>query len=276
MRGVFSFDPSGVALVVLLVAMYVRAVTVLRWRGYEVPTRQQALWYSGVALIALALIGPPDALSDDLLSAHMTQHLLLADIAAPLLLAGIRTPVLMFMLPRQVLVPLARNRPVRAAFRTLRKPLVAVPLWVAVLYVWHFRFAFQGALEHPAVHLLQHWSFFFASLLVWWSVVDPKKRRLGGELWKAGHIIGMRVAGMFLGMAFILMRTQAYPWYGERAHLHGLDPIRDQQYGGGIMFLVDLLVMFFALGFFFWRAAADDDRREAEQRERESAAVASS
>jgi hypothetical protein len=33
-----------------------------------------------------------------------------------------------------------------------------------------------------------------------------------------------------------------------------------------MMLLIDLLVMFFALGFFFWRAAADNDRREAEQR----------
>ncbi|MEA2421749.1 MAG: putative rane protein, partial [Thermoleophilaceae bacterium] len=123
------------------------------------------------------------------------------------------------------------------------------------------------------VHALQHWSFFVTSLLVWWPVVDPKRRRLGGELWKAGHIIGTRVAGMFLGMAFILMGTQAYPWYAERARLHGLDPIRDQQYGGGLMFLVDLLVMFFALGFFFWRAAADNDRREDESR---AAAMASS
>lgn len=261
----FTFDASGVALVVLLIAMYARAVTVLRWRGWEVGRSQQALWYSGVALIAIALLGPPDTLSDDLLSAHMSQHLLLADIAAPLLLAGVRTPVLMFMLPRQVLVPLARTRWLRSLFRWLRKPLVAVPLWVVVLYAWHFRFSFQAALEHPFVHMLQHWSFFFASLLVWWSVVDPKHRRVGGELWKIGYIVGMRVAGMFLGMAFILMRTQAYPWYGERAHLHGLDPIRDQQYGGGIMFLTDLLVMFFALGFFFWRAAADNDRRESEQ-----------
>jgi cytochrome c oxidase assembly factor CtaG len=179
------------------------------------------------------------------------------------------------MLPRGVLVPLARTSWLRSLFRWLRKPLVAVPVWVAVLYIWHFRFAFQGALEHPFVHLLQHWSFVATSLLAWWAVVDPKRRRLGGELWKAGHIIGMRVAGMFLGMAFILMRTQAYPWYGERARLHGLDPITDQQYGGGIMFLTDLLVMFFALGFFFWRAAADNDRQEAESR-RDAAAVASS
>jgi cytochrome c oxidase assembly factor CtaG len=269
---VFVFDPTGVALVLLLVALYVRAVTVLRWRGYRVPAGQQALYYCGAALIALALLGPPDALSDDLLSAHMGQHLLLADIAAPLLLAGIRTPVLVFMLPRPLLVEFARTRWLRSLFRTLRKPLVAVPIWVLVLYTWHFRFAFDAALEHPLVHALQHWSFFVTSILAWWAVVDPKHRRIGGELWKAGHLIGMRVAGMFLGMAFILMRSQAYPWYGDRAHEHGLTVLRDQQYGGGLMFLVDLLVMFFALGFFFWRAAADNDRREAER----AAAVISS
>jgi putative copper resistance protein D len=265
MAAVFALDPAGLAVVLVLVALYWRAVAVLRWRGYTVARGQQALYYSGVGLIALALLGPPDAFSDDLLSAHMGQHLLLADIAAPLLLAGMRTPVIMFMLPRPLLVRLARTPWLRSFFRWLRKPLVAVPLWVVVLYGWHFRFSFQAALEHPFVHALQHWSFFVASLLAWWAVVDPKHRRVGGELWKIGHLVGMRLAGMFLGMAFILMRTQAYPWYGDRAHLHGLDPIRDQQYGGGLMFLTDLLVMFFALGFFFWRAASDNDRRESER-----------
>src|SRR3954463_1835749 len=136
MVAMVSFDPAGIALVALMLTLYGRAVTVLRWRGYRVPRGQQAFWYAGVFLIALALLGPPDALSDDLLSAHMAQHLLLADIAAPLLLAGMRTPVLQFLLPRPILVPLARTRWLRRVFRTLRKPLVALPLWVATLYFW--------------------------------------------------------------------------------------------------------------------------------------------
>jgi cytochrome c oxidase assembly factor CtaG len=148
---------------------------------------------------------------------------------------------------------------------------VAVPVWIVVLYAWHFGFAFEAALRHPLVHALQHWMFFATSMLVWWSVVEPKRRRTGGELWKAGQLIGMRIAGMFLGMAFILMRVQAYPWYAERAHRHGLGVITDQQIGGGLMFLVDMLVMFAGLGFFFWRAAVDNDR--AEERKRELAAA---
>ena len=269
-----SLNPQGIATVALMLALYWRAVTVLRARGYRVPRSQQALFYSGAFLVALALLGPPDALSDDLLSAHMGQHLLLADIAAPLLLAGVRSPVLQFLLPRPILVPLARTPWLRRTFRVLRKPLVALPLWVLSLYFWHFGFAFEGALRDSWVHALQHESFFLTSLLVWWAIVEPKRGRIGGELWKAGHLIGMRVAGMFLGMAFILMRVQAYPWYGDRAHAHGLGVLTDQQIGGGLMFLVDMLVMFFGLGFFFWRAAADSDRAEKQQGELAAGGVA--
>jgi putative copper resistance protein D len=260
---VFTLDPLGVLLVALLLAMYWRAIRVLRRRGREIPRSQQAWWYTGVALLALAFCGPPGALSNDLLSAHMAEHLLLADIAAPLLLAGARTPVLVFLLPRDILVPLARMQWLRRFFRLLRKPLVSVPLWIVVLYGWHYSFAFEAALRHPVVHVLQHESFFVVSVLVWWPLIEPEHGRIRGELWKIGQIIGQRTAGMFLGMAFILMRTQAYPWYGDRAQRHGLSTIHDQQIGGGLMFLVDILVMFFALGFFFWRAAADHDRAEA-------------
>ena len=65
-------------------ALYARAVGTLGRRGYSVPAAQQASWWTGVLLTAAGLMGPVDALSEDLVLAHMGQHLLIADLAAPL------------------------------------------------------------------------------------------------------------------------------------------------------------------------------------------------
>ena len=263
-----SFNPAVVALLTLALYLYVRAVGILAARGYDVPRGQQTAWYGGLALTAIALLGPPDSLSDDLMSAHMAQHLLIADLAAPLLLVGLRTPVLVFYLPRPVLVPLARRRRLRVGFRFVRKPLVAIAIYVVVLYGWHMAFAFEGALRSPVLHVLQHESFVIASLLVWWPAIEPKRRRLRGELWKAGHIMGCRLAGMFLAMAFIIGSSPFYAgYYGDRAQTqHGIDPLLDQQIAGGLMMGLDIAIMFFALAFFFFRSAQDHDRAEAQER----------
>jgi putative membrane protein len=257
-----SFYPGPVVYLVVAEVLYVRAVRILRRRGYQVPPWQQVAWHVGIGLTAVALLGPLDPLGEELLVAHMGQHLLIADLAAPLLLVGLRSPVYAFLLPRPVLVPLARSRPLRAAFRFLRRPLVAVPVWILTLYSWHFGFMFEAALENDLVHVLQHQSFVAASLLVWWSVIEPQRRRLPGELWKVPYLLGARVAGMFLGMAFIIMRSPAYEQYARSAPEHGWSPLTDQQVAGGMMLGLDLLVMLFATGFFFYRSAQDHDRAE--------------
>ena len=130
----FSLDPAVITLLIGATALYVRAVRVLRRRGYGVPVGQQVAWHCGVALTAIGLLSPIDGLGEELLIAHMGQHLLIADLAAPLLLIGIRSPVYAFVLPRPVLVPLARQRGLRRFLRWLRRPLVAIPVWVPVSY----------------------------------------------------------------------------------------------------------------------------------------------
>ena len=160
-------------------------------------------------------------------------------------------------------MPLARRRRLRRLFRWLRKPLVAIPVWILILYGWHFAFMFEAALDNDLVHALQHQTFVLGAVLVWWSVIEPKRRRLPGELWKVPYVIGARIAGMFLGMAFILMRSPAYEDpYARTAPEHGLSAITDQQVAGGMMLGLDLLVMLFCLGFFFHRSAEDHDRAE--------------
>ena len=261
-----SLAPGPLAYVLLAEVLYVRAVRILGRRGYDVPFWQQVSWHVALVLMAIGLMGPLDPLAEDLLVAHMGQHLLIADLAAPLLLVGIRSPVYVFLLPKPVLVPLARCEPLRSAFHFLRQPLVAIPVWVLTLYTWHFGFMFEAALGNEWIHALQHVSFVAASLLVWWSVIEPKKRRLPGDLWKVPYLLGARLAGMFLGMAFIIMRSPAYGQYARNTAEHGWSPMTDQQVAGGMMLGLDLAVMLFATGFFFFRSAQDQDRADRAER----------
>ncbi len=259
-----SIDPGVLASLAVAEVLYVRAVRILRARGVAVGHGQQALWHAGLALWLIGLVSPVDALAAQGLSAHMAQHLLIADLAAPLLLAGMRNPVLAFLLPRAALVTLARRRRLRAAFRALRRPLVAIPVYALVLYFWHFDFAFTAAVRHDAVHALQHGSFVGIGILVWWSALEPKRRRLRGDLWKIGHILAARLLGMFLGMAFVIIRQPVYTdVYGAGERAFGLSALDDQRLAGGMMVVLDVLVMLFALTFFFVRAARDQDREDA-------------
>jgi cytochrome c oxidase assembly factor CtaG len=260
-------DIGALVLVATAEALYLRALRVLHARGVAVPRGQIALWHGGIALWVIGFFSPIHGLSEDLLSAHMGQHLLIADLAAPLLLAGVRNPVLGFYLPRDVLVPLARS-PLRRWFDVLKRPVVAVPVFVLVLYGWHFSVFFEAAMTYPLVHALQHMSFVAIGVLVWWSALEPKRRRLHGELWKVPYVIGARMAGMLLGMSFVLIRVPVYTGvYSAGDRGHGFSALADQQTAGAMMVSVDLLIMVFALCFFFYRAAQDADREERRERE---------
>jgi putative membrane protein len=262
-------DPGAALLVAFTEFLYLRALKVLGRRGVEVPRGQIVLWHGGIALWVIGFFSPVHAWGDDLLSAHMAQHLLIADLAAPLLLAGARNPVLMFLLPKPALATLARSGWPRRAFRRLRQPLVAIPVYAVGLYGWHFSVFFEAAVRHPFVHALQHMSFVAIGVLVWWSALDPKRRRLRGELWKIPYLLGARMIGMFLGMSFVLIRVPIYTGvYGAGDRKWGLSALADQQIAGAMMVSVDLAIMVFALCFFFYKASQQADRDE--QREREA------
>jgi len=263
------FDPGQVILVLGVEGLYLRALHILRGRGVSVATWQIVLWHMGIALWVIGFFSPIHTLGDDLLSAHMAQHLLIADLAAPLLLAGLRNPVLMFYLPRPALVTLARSGWPRRAFRWMRQPLVAIPIYTLFLYGWHFSVFFEAAVRNPLVHALQHMSFVGIGILVWWSALNPKRRRVHGDLWKIPYLLGARMIGMMLGMSFVLIRVPIYSAvYGSGDRRFGLTAIQDQQIAGAMMVTVDILIMVFALCYFFYKASEQADRDE--QREREA------
>src|SRR6478752_6667654 len=114
-----------------------------------------------VVLFVLPLVSPLDHLGDEeLLSAHMLQHVLIGDAAPALLLVAVRGPLLFFLLPPFLLRPLASFRPLRALLSALLIPLVSLGLWAVTIYAWHIPRFYDYAAAHQLVHDLEHLSFF--------------------------------------------------------------------------------------------------------------------
>jgi putative copper resistance protein D len=260
----FAFDPVVLLMIALACWLYVRALGIVRRRGLRIGRGQQACWWFGIALLTIALNGPLDAYDGELMSAHMAQHLLLGDIAAPFLLAGLRAPLLLFYPPRPALVLLARQRWLRRIFSVLRRPLVALPIYVLTIYAWHASILFEGALHHPLVHALQHESFLAANLLLWWPVLEPQRRRMPGHLWKIGYIFAARMSTMFLGMIFVFTRGVLYESsYGTGERPLGYSPRGDQGTAGGLMMTLDIVFIVGSLAWFFYHASQQEDRDQA-------------
>jgi cytochrome c oxidase assembly factor CtaG len=142
--------------------------------------------------------------------------------------------------------------------------MVALPVYTLVLYAWHTTPLFEAALRSPVVHALQHESFIVFSVFLWWPVVEPQHRRMPGGLWKIPYIFGARLPTMFLGMGFIFIKHPLYEgWYGSGQRPGGLSPVSDQGLGGGIMMMVDVLILMTVLIVVFLRSARDDDAETA-------------
>lgn len=263
----FALDPVVVVLLLVAAGLYVRALGVVGRRGLHVSRAQQACWWIGLALLAFGLVGPPDAYDAELLSAHMAQHQLIGDLAAPFLLLGLRAPLLLFYLPRPALVLLARRHGLRRAFRFLRQPLVALPLYVVTVYVWHYGVLFEGAVGDPLLHVLQHQSFIAVNLLLWWPVIEPNRRRMSGQLWKIGYVFAARMSTMFLAMIFVFTRGLLYESVYGPGPREGFAARADQQTAGGLMMTLDILIMIAALCWFFWDASKEEDRLDAAARD---------
>jgi cytochrome c oxidase assembly factor CtaG len=243
------FAPSALPLLGCVGAglLYARAVSILAGRGRVIPTMQRVAYYSALALILLATQTFIDTVGEQsLLSLHMLQHLLIADIPAPLLLYGIRAPLLYFFWPKPVLVTVARMRPLRAFWAWLRRPHVALTTWLVTLYAWHLPVFYGAALEHRPLHDLEHLTFALGGVLAWWPLLDPTHERIEGRVWKAGYIVAARMVGGVLGIVMIAWPRQLYSHYGDRALAYGMSTITDQQIAGGMMMIVDSLVVIVA------------------------------
>jgi putative membrane protein len=226
----------GVGLAILLFAQ--AFVRLRRRRPDHAPWSRALLFAAGLALNVVPLVSPLDHVGDEeLLSAHMLQHVLIGDAAAALLVVAVRGPLLFFLLPPPVLRPLASFRPLRAFLSLLLRPLVSLGLWAVAFLGWHVPAVYDYAAAHPLVHNLEHLSFIVAGTLAWVQLVDPARH---GRLRRPQRVFfALAMVAVSQPLVDLLLFTgPAYPRY---VGAHGVSALTDQRLAGVVMMTEQLL-----------------------------------
>jgi putative membrane protein len=265
----WTFEPLALMLLAATAATY--AVGVARvWRvagtGRGVRGSEVAAFAAGWLVMAVALIGPVDAVSDQLFSAHMLQHELLMLVAAPLIAVGAPAFGYLWALPRSARrragAWLAPRGAVRTMFKWLTLPAAAWLLHAAAICVWHVPKLFDLAVRNEAVHAAQHASFFGTALLFWWGLVRGRYGRLD----YGAAVVYVFTTAVYTGALGALLTISPRPLYAAYATSTapwGLTALEDQQIGGLVMW-VPAGVIYTAVGLFLFAGWLRDSERRAD------------
>jgi cytochrome c oxidase assembly factor CtaG len=204
-------------------------------------------------VLAIALSPPVGKLADQLLVAHMVEHLLIGDIAALLIVLG---------LTGTMLAPLLRVKAL-GWLRALSHPVVAVLAWTINFYAWHVPALYQAALRHDPIHALQHATFLAFGVAVWMALLGPfPKPAWFGNGARLAYIIIVRLIGSVLANAMIFAGSAFYPYYaGSDAHWH-ISALGDQISAAGVMMVEESLL---TIGLFCWlflKVAREGEERQ--------------
>ena len=237
---------------VMLVVLLAGATYVIGWRRLHAAAPSSALMWKlifylfGLFAVVVALQSPIDALGSILFVFHMAQHELLTMAAPPLLLLGNPLPIMLWALP-----PRARYRTgrllvpggvVRCILRALTFLPVAWVLYVVTLWGWHHPAAYGLSLRNDAVHDAQHLSFFLASVVFWWPIIDPAPHVHGyvHHGIRLVYAIPAALQSQALGLIFAFFANRVlYPHYLTVPRLLGLSAEQDQSAAGLLMMQVE-------------------------------------
>lgn len=204
-------------------------------------------YWSGLLVIALALMSPIDVLSSQLFFMHMIQHLLLVMIAPPLLMLANPLPFVLWGLPagaRRIvgnwLSQILNHRsPSRHWLRTLSGPGLVWFLLVCTLIGWHDPNAYNAALRYPLVHDLEHLTFFLPAVLYWWLATGagPRLHKQLSLPARTAFVMAAIPPNMLIGMAIAFSSEPIYTYYLTVPRLWQIEVMLDQALAGVIMWV---------------------------------------
>lgn len=247
-------DVAAPLLLIAVAVGYAKRVQTLSARGTPVDVWRQVSFAAGVVLLLVSDLPPLAPVAEEIVVAHMVQHLLIGDLAGLFIALGLTGPILQ---------PLLARRPF-SYLRLLGNPLIALPIWALNLYLWHLSFLYQGVLSSPLLHFAQHACFFTFGLAMWLPLVGPlPKPSWFGDGAMLIYVVVVRFLEAVLANVLIWSGTVLYPDYGPGEAKWEIGPLADQGAAGNVMMIWTGTVTLGLFTWLFFRAA----NRSAEKQE---------
>lgn len=243
----WTADPSVVALIVLSVVHAVgarRRIRAVRNAGRPAAELlgRAACFQLGIALLVVAIASPVDYWSEQYLTAHMVQHILLAFVVPPLLVlgnagltasrglpAGLRGPA------GQVWARWHRSAPARLI---ATQPWLVVAVFCAYMVLWHLPGPYDLALRNTVVHIgAEHMGLFLLGVALWSHLLGQRGGRPAlSPLQRVAATFMVNTVMVLIAMTLVLFSHTLYAGYHSGPHAF-LSQYSDQQVAGSILWV---------------------------------------
>jgi putative membrane protein len=231
------------ALLLLMTALYLRGfVRVHRQMPVRFTLRRLGFYLCGMAVFAVALASPLEALDDRLLTIHMMQHLLLLMVGPPLLLLG--APQIPFAraipptIAKRTIGVIAKSRACRRLFSLLTHPVSAFLLFSVAMLGWHLPSPFESALRSDYWHVVEHACFIIGGMLFWYPIIRPWPAvERWSQLAFVPYLLIADAENSMLAALMVFSGRIIYPFYASAPRIDGVPAMTDQVVAGAIMWV---------------------------------------
>lgn len=269
----WTVDLFVTANLLLAVALYLLGVRVLASRGLRWSALRTLSFLLGMALLAIAYIGPFETLAHTYFWAHMGQHLIVMMLAAPFIVLS--CPVALTVLATTGRTRAAVIRGLRSSVGlVLINPVVTWVLFATVLIGSHVTPVMEWVLgDHDVMSYVERPLYLVAALLFYYPLIGrdmcARRPRPAYRLLSLGL---MMIPETALGAVIFLAPVTLYPSYVVATTAVGADPLVDQQLAGALMWALTMVidsVWMMVAAVEWWRAeerrTAIEERRAGEE-----------
>ena len=194
---------------------------------------------------------------------HRGQHLILHHIGPILIALSNPLPVMRFWHAKMTPSLKKALRPVGWVYQVLQYPLIALILFVGLIYFWLWPSIHFDAMLSRDLYWVMNWSMLLDGLLFWWLIFDPRPPAITSSLGYGRRMLILAAAGvlqMFLGAWIVFSRDMVYDVYEVCGRAWPLDPEVDQLLGGMLTYIPPAMMSVLGILLILRRAMHQDGK----------------